>query len=38
MKKESKKIVGWTIIALVLVILLIVVKNWDGFVNGFNTV
>ena len=38
MKKELKKIVGWTIFVFILVLLFVVIKNWDGFVNGFNTV
>jgi hypothetical protein len=38
MKKESKKIVGWTIFVLIMVLLFIIIKNWDGFINGFNTV
>jgi len=38
MKKASKKIAGWTIVVLILVLLFIVIKNWNGFVNGFNAV
>jgi hypothetical protein len=38
MKKESKKIVGWTVVVLILVLLFIVVKNWDGFIEGFKAV
>jgi len=37
MKKQTKKIIVWTVVAIVAFILVIVVKNWDAFMNGYST-
>jgi len=37
MKKQTKKIIVWTVVAIVAFIIVIVIKNWDAFMNGYST-
>ncbi|MFA5850412.1 MAG: hypothetical protein WC833_11080 [Bacteroidales bacterium] len=37
MKKQTKKIIFWTVVAIAVLIVVIVVKNWDAFMNGYST-
>ncbi len=36
MKKQTKKIVKWSIIIIIGIAVILIVKNWDAFINGFN--
>lgn len=36
MKKQTKNVIYWTIIALVAFIVIILLKNMDAFINGFS--
>ncbi len=36
MKKQTKKIIVWSIVAIIIFIIVIIVKNWDAFMCGFN--
>lgn len=36
MKIDYRKLIWQIITILVLILLIIIIKNWDGFVNGFN--
>ncbi|MEN6617939.1 MAG: hypothetical protein ABFC28_00325 [Rikenellaceae bacterium] len=36
MKKQTKQIIIWTVVAVVAFIVIIIVKNWDAFVSGFS--
>ena len=40
-KHEDKKrgqTIKWIVIGIVVAVLIIIIKNWDGFVNGFQSV
>lgn len=36
MKKQTKQFIFWAVIALLAITVIIVVKNWDAFINGFS--
>jgi hypothetical protein len=36
MKKQTKQIVLWSVIIIIGILVILVVKNWDAFINGFN--
>ena len=35
MKKKNRQIILWTLIAMIAIILVIVIKNIDSFIEGF---
>lgn len=36
--KKRGQTIKWIVIVIIVAVLIIVVKNWDGFVNGFQSV
>lgn len=37
MKDKTKRIIRWVLFAVIIILLLIIIKNWDGFTDGFNS-
>ena len=38
MKKDSNKAVRWAAIIFFVIVVIVVIKNWSGFINGFYSI